>query len=155
MRILVLSDSHGSRMNVERAINSQPNAEVVIHLGDGRRDYDEQQILQRGKLFVAVKGNNDFGSPLSYDETRTFDSKKFFMTHGHRYNVKYTVDNLINVAEENDIDVVLYGHTHIPKIEFFNGKYYVCPGSIGGWEPTYATIDITKAGIVCNIVKLR
>ena len=52
MRILVVSDSHGNGGNLRRAIMAQPNAEVVIHLGDG-----EEEWPPLGKMFLAVRGN--------------------------------------------------------------------------------------------------
>ena len=38
MRILVISDSHGNTRNIERAVESQPEANIIIHLGDGADD---------------------------------------------------------------------------------------------------------------------
>ena len=35
MRILVASDTHGDAASLRRAILAQPQAQVVIHLGDG------------------------------------------------------------------------------------------------------------------------
>ena len=40
MRILVLSDTHGDFSSMLRAIDAQPNAEVIIHCGDGKAQID-------------------------------------------------------------------------------------------------------------------
>ena len=37
MRILVLSDTHGDFYSMKKALDAQPNAEAIIHCGDGRR----------------------------------------------------------------------------------------------------------------------
>ena len=49
------------------------------------------------------------------------------------------------------IDVVVSGHSHVPKIETADGVLYVNPGSAGRRRfrlpITLATIDITPAGL--------
>ena len=48
------------------------------------------------------------------------------MTHGHLYNM-----NTINqIMKENDCDICVTGHTHVPSNQVINGKYYLNPGSI-------------------------
>lgn len=44
----------------------------------------------------------------------TLDGVKFFLTHGHRYSVKYALDALLNAAYFAGADMVLFGHTHTP-----------------------------------------
>ena len=38
MRILVVSDTHGDEGALQRAVQAQPFARTVIHLGDGARE---------------------------------------------------------------------------------------------------------------------
>ena len=40
MRILVVSDTHGDMFTLRKAVLSQPQAEVIIHCGDG----EEQSV---------------------------------------------------------------------------------------------------------------
>ena len=40
MRIVVLSDSHSDAASCEAAIRAHPDAEFVIHLGDGADDLE-------------------------------------------------------------------------------------------------------------------
>ena len=62
MRILVVSDSHGNDGNLRRAILAQPKAEVVIHLGDGEEELLRAKRSFPEKMFLAVRGNCDWGS---------------------------------------------------------------------------------------------
>ena len=64
MRILVVSDSHGNDGNLRRAILAQPKAEVVIHLGDGEEELLRAKRSFPEKMFLAVRGNCDWGSAL-------------------------------------------------------------------------------------------
>ena len=83
MRILVVSDTHGNDSSLRRAILAQPKAEVVIHLGDGEEELLRAKRAFPEKMFLAVRGNCDFGSDLPLTEEFTAQGVKIFYTHGH------------------------------------------------------------------------
>ena len=59
-------------------------------------------------------------------------------------------------ARERQADVLLFGHTHRAEITWDDGLLLFNPGSLsGGADSTYGTLDITPAGIVPNILRLR
>lgn len=155
MRILVLSDSHRYAADALSAIRAQRKAEVIIHLGDGAGDIDSAKLERPGAMFLSVAGNCDFASLLPYELTRTFDNVKIFMTHGYHYDVKNGLSQLEEKARREGAQIALYGHTHIPKVEYRDGLYLMNPGSASGFHATYGTIDLTPAGIVCNIVEIK
>ena len=62
MRILVLSDTHGDFSSMLRAIDAQPNAEVIIHCGDGKAQIDTLIEKYPDKKIIAVRGNCDWGA---------------------------------------------------------------------------------------------
>ena len=88
MRILVVSDTHGNDSSLRRAILAQPKAEVVIHLGDGEEELLRAKRAFPEKMFLAVRGNCDFGSDLPLTGEFTAQGVKIFYTHGHYYGVK-------------------------------------------------------------------
>lgn len=152
MRILVVSDTHRDRASLFRAIMSQPTADVVIHLGDGADEAEEAKRDYPEKMFLLVRGNNDWGAALPSEGLATFLGKHIFYTHGHLYNVKYGMYDVISAARSHKADVLLYGHTHEPRTEYQDGLYIMNPGSLHGNCGTYGILDITPAGIVTNIV---
>ena len=78
----------------------------------------------------------------------TLDGVKFFLTHGHRYSVKYTLDALLNAAYFAGADIVLFGHTHRAVNETMQGLYVVNPGTAGvGAACTYARIETENGAI--------
>lgn len=88
-------------------------------------------------------------SPAANQDTLEFYAGpvKVFATHGHRYYVKSTMDSLLNAAHFSGAQLVLYGHTHIARIEYPAGMTVVNPGSSGlGSEPSFAVIDISDSG---------
>ncbi len=154
MRILVVSDTHGSEANLRRAILAQPAAEIVIHLGDGQAEAERAKRNFPEKMFLQVRGNCDMGSPLPYEGEYTVDGVKIFYTHGHMYNVKMGLYNAVCAAREKGAQVLLYGHTHQALTDYEDGLYLMNPGSLSGWGASYGTLDITPQGIVTNTIKL-
>lgn len=158
MRILVVSDTHHDFKSLQEAVLEQPEASVVIHLGDGEREFDDVAALFPDKQFYAVAGNCDFASQNPTENILTAAGKRIFYTHGHECGVKYTLDTLIARAREQKADIALYGHTHVPYTSYEDDLYIMNPGSLGHpreGQPTYGIIDLTKSGIVLNVINLR
>ena len=155
MRILVVSDSHGDEYSLIRAIKAQPSAEIVVHCGDGADEASRICVNFLDKMVVSVKGNCDFCSSAPISEVFTAEGVKFFVTHGHAYNAKSTLYNLSLAAREQGAQVVLFGHTHNPLSIYDDGLYMLNPGSLRGYASTYGFVDVTKKGIVTNIVELK
>jgi putative phosphoesterase len=156
MRILVVSDSHGDYYNLKKAIASQPTAEVIVHCGDGAKEVEELKTDFADKQIIAVRGNCDWSSTLPPVETVEICGKKLFVTHGHLFQAKFNIYNLVCAAREQKADILLYGHTHCAMNEYDEGIYIMNPGSCHGYGATYGYIDITDKGdIVTNIVTIK
>ena len=155
MRILVHYDTHGDFFSLNQAINEQKSAEVIIHCGDSKDEVQRIKELYKDKAVYAVRGNCDFCSPLNNTELITIEGKKIFITHGHLYNAKMTLYSLCCAAREQDADIVVFGHTHNALNEYDDGLYILNPGSLHGYNSSYAYIDITDKGIMTNIVRLK
>lgn len=153
MRILVVSDTHRDFGALHHAIQTQPKAEIVLHLGDGEEELMQVKLMFPEKMIVGVRGNCDFGSQLPWEDELPVEGKRIFYTHGYTYQVKMTLYNLECAARDRKADIALYGHTHQADIDYRNGLYLMNPGSLHGSYGTYGTIDITPAGLVPNIVK--
>lgn len=155
MRILVISDSHGNLKNVESVIKAQPKAEVIIHCGDGNEQAQYIKDNYREKMVIAVKGNCDWMCDAPSKEVFNISGKRIFVTHGHLYNAKFGLYNLVCAAREEKADILLFGHTHSAMNEYDDGLYIMNPGSCSGYCPSYGYIDITEKGeIVTNIVRI-
>ena len=158
MRIVVISDSHGRTDRVRAAIAQQPQADLFIFLGDGLRDF-KQDMRGVPKEDWCVCGNCDFGYDVEYNLVSYVRDIKFFCTHGHQWNVKLGLEELLQQAKEKGAGVVLYGHTHQSFYKYCDGMHVMNPGSIGNprgpFYPTYGVIDIQGKNIVCSILKLE
>ena len=80
-----------------RAIRQQ-RPDAVFHLGDCERDTQRLEKEFPDLPLYRVCGNCD-REPVNPEVLQlTLDGVKFFLTHGHRYSVKYTLDALLNAA---------------------------------------------------------
>ena len=89
MKILVVSDSHGDYNIISRLVRMQTKADVVIFLGDGYEEFQDLKLDFPQKMFLGVRGNNDWSCPLPLNDEITLEGKKIFFTHGHREHVKF------------------------------------------------------------------
>src|SRR5699024_4567612 len=128
MKIIVISDTHGKNKNILNHILGVEKPDILFHLGD----YTEDGEIISNKLGVdsiIVKGNGEYGSNYKEDELIELKGKKIFLTHGHKYNVRFTLDNIIYKGKEMGADIVLYGHTHVPINIIEDGMHIMNPGS--------------------------
>lgn len=153
MRILVISDTHRDYYSAIRAVQQQPGAEVILHLGDGADEAERLRRQYSEKMVVSVRGNCDWGVETPPDALLRLENKTIYMTHGHLYNVKMSYYPLCCAARERHADIVLFGHTHTPVADYDDGLYLMNPGSLR--DESYGIVDITPAGIVTNLLKLR
>lgn len=148
MRLVVFSDTHGRTQLLEGVVRrTQPD--ILVHLGDHIRDSRVLSETFPDIPLFAVPGNCDFAA--REPDTLEFYAGpvKVFATHGHRYYVKSTMDSLLNAAHFAGAQLVLYGHTHMARIDYPAGMTVVNPGSSGlGTEPTFAQIDISDSGAI-------
>ena len=154
MRILVVSDIHGRDYLLREAIEQQPTARVVLFLGDGIRQVEAMQELYPDRTFYMVPGNCDIGCNSLPIRQETFGGKRFYFTHGHLHDVKYTLYRLDLAARQAEADIVLFGHTHQPYEEYAEGLYLFNPGSLG-YDYSYGYVDVVPGGIRTVVVKLR
>ena len=146
MRLAVFSDTHGSTSLLPATVR-RTNPDILVHLGDHIRDTRALTDEFPDLPLFAVPGNCDFAS--REQEVLEFPAGpvRVFATHGHRYGVKSSMDPLLNAAHFSGAQLVLYGHTHLARIDYIAGMTVVNPGSSGlGAEPTFAQIDISDTG---------
>lgn len=151
VKILVLSDSHGSRSVLKRICDMHKDADYIFFAGDGLTDVFTVTSGMRGE-HVNVYGNCDF---LKKDATREaivqVEGFSFWLCHGDAYGVKSSFEKLKQKALELCADVAVFGHTHIPAeicIPLKKRKYMYLfnPGSVS--EGSFGLISIKDGDIL-------
>lgn len=159
MEVIVMSDSHGNRSNVEEIVKRNLDADMFIHLGDGEDEVNKVAADYPQIKIFHVAGNCDYlsSSPNTL-ELMTDYGHKIFATHGHRFAVVLNTDLLLDAARESGADIVLYGHTHCRFNEYISGTYVLNPGSAScprdGKSCSFARISIRENGVSVNIADI-
>ncbi len=149
MRILIVSDTHGYTENIITYIENNKKPDMIFHLGDYVSDG-----IEIGKRFniptKIVKGNGDYmEEDYNFDELVKIKGKKMLLTHGHKYNINFSIDRLFYRGRELGVDYIFFGHTHIPYIDKIKDIIIMNPGSPSrprsrDGRKTFAIIDIGK-----------
>ena len=143
--VVVISDSHGRKENIDRLLPILAEADYIVHLGDGAADMREISEKYPEKTYVC-KGNCDF-YPALKDYVLDVEGGRVFMCHGDRYRVKSTLLELAKEAKARGADLALFGHTHRAEIVQEDGVTLDNPGALpfpAGLGGTYAYVTISK-----------
>ena len=163
MEFLIVSDTHG-RADRLSTVLSRTHAHVLLFLGDGLRDLN---VVPPEITVRAVRGNCDLFTHDDAPDTRVedFGALRIFLTHGHRYGVKGSIEAAIRAAAEVGADVLLFGHTHrtlertLPIGTLVGDKplekplLVLCPGSLGqppDGHPSFATLTMLSNGLLAG-----
>lgn len=150
MRILIISDTHKKHKNLKRVLERVAPIDLLIHLGDAE-GYEEEIAQMAGCPMEIVAGNNDFFSKLDKERELQLGSYRVLITHGHYYYVSTGIADIKREAEGRQFDLVMFGHTHRPVIDY--GKHVIAlnPGSLSyprqeGRRPSYILMELDASG---------
>ncbi len=161
MKYMFASDIHGSAYYCRKMLKAykEEKAERLVLLGDLLyhgprndlpREYAPKEVIrmlnEKKREIYAVRGNCEaevdqmvLEFPVLGDYCiLSVCGRTFFATHGHVYNQ----DNLPPIMEG---DILIHGHTHVPKAEQKDSYILLNPGSVSipkeGNPPTYGILE--------------
>lgn len=144
MKLLVLSDSHGNVENMAQAVE-RTRPDLICHLGDCWRDAEQLRMLFPSIPMEQVPGNCDFRPDAAAERLLFLGDRRVLLCHGHTYGVKQSLISAGFAAEEKNLDLFLFGHTHRPLWDWRGRTQFVNPGSIGDYrQPTYAVVTLEE-----------
>jgi hypothetical protein len=161
MRLLVISDTHRSLANVYKVINDiYDMIDGIIHLGDVADDVALIKHRFPDLPVYNVLGNCDWGDTSAKEEAvLNIEGKRIFITHGHNYGVNSGIYRLSLRGREVKADCCLYGHTHVPLVEYDGDMVIMNPGSLsqprGGSRYSYGMLIIDESGLRVSTLELR
>ena len=156
MKVLIVSDTHRRDENLWAVIRKEQPFDMMLHMGDSEGSeqcFCDWVCSECGEIHT-VRGNNDFFSRTPKDEEIEICGHKVFMTHGHLYGVSMGTEMLEDEARDRGVDMVMYGHTHKPHLEWCaDGLLVLNPGSLSyprqnGRMSTYAVMNLDAEGHV-------
>lgn len=124
MKILIISDSHGKRDLIDRALMENPDCAMLIHAGDG---YDDVGPADAPAL-IRVPGNCD--RSVDAEDHIVFEAEglRILVTHGNLQRVSYGYSKLTSMARDLGCDIAVFGHTHHAVCTVRHGVILINPG---------------------------
>lgn len=158
MKIGIISDSHHDLNAIDEAICLADDVDCWFHAGDSIEDADYLADVSKKSVY-AVPGNIDWFVKAPQELLVNVADKKIFLTHGHKYGVKWTTKQLYERACQLNADLVIYGHSHVGNEEHIDDKIIVNPGSVAeprdGLNPSFMIADINKGKITIKRIFLK
>ena len=147
MRIGVISDNHGYLDPAVLEIFA--GVSHIIHAGD----IMDPQILERLEAVApvtAVAGNMDSGEPTSVlprEVVGEVAGVRFLVGHKRKRLLRDLAAGSIAGLATDKLDLVIYGHDHIPAAAWVDGTLYLDPGSASAPHeeddgPTVAIVEV-------------
>lgn len=162
VRVGVFSDTHHDVVAIERIVRClclDHACDMLCFLGDCTSDLTVVQkwlrMQENQKICVyAVRGNNDFVATLPDEISVHVGGKKILLVHGHHQRVKQHKLQLLLHAQEEDADIVLFGHTHCSESGYEQGILFINPGAGCGIHPTCALLAIDGEQVYVDILSV-
>lgn len=166
MIIGVMSDTHGYLTEMRRAASRMMDefgAGVIVHLGDDSTDADDlrgmvPELISVPGVLETRYSDRDIPNRIILD----FENVPFLITHTPKRDPHDLPDDIdpTAVAQDGEVNVVLYGHTHKPSMTERSGVYYINPGHLNprdnrGSPMSFAIIELSPPKMEIKIVELE
>jgi len=144
-RVFVLADTH-NRLP-ESVKKMAQDADEIWHLGDVCAETILDELQAIGPILTVVRGNCDSNNdwPLVLDLVRG--------------GLKFRLQHVPPDRPPDIVDVLLHGHTHVPRNERRGRVLFLNPGCVTrpnrGAPPSVAWLEIGDGAINWNLVLLR
>jgi putative phosphoesterase len=159
MKIGVVADTHSLPIPTQ-LISDFKSVNFIIHAGDfcAQREYD---LFCKIKEVKAVWGNMDAPKLKKFFPRREIidvDGVRIGVYHGEGPAAK-TLDYVINEFKGEDLQAVIFGHSHHAFNEVINGVLYFNPGSPNDTVVapfcSYGILEVKNKRITGKIIKVK
>ncbi|WFA10186.1 metallophosphoesterase family protein [Tissierella sp. Yu-01] len=159
MKIGIISDTHISKDSylIKHILDTYfKDVDMIIHAGDYINE-NVIKIIRDYKDFIGVHGNVDNDNVkelLKEKEIITLEGYRIGIFHGHG-NEGATLTRAFNSFKDDNVDIIIFGHSHQPLVKTEKGILMLNPGSITTkrferWF-SYIILELKTDGIKVNL----
>lgn len=158
MKIGIISDTHINNdvSRLDKIINLLGDIGIIIHAGD----YTSMLTIDELKKFTGFMGvygnvdNDDIRKSLKEKVIVEIMGYKIGIYHGHGQG-KTTMDRAYDMFADDNVDIIVFGHSHQPVIMTKGGILMLNPGSPTNkrrerWF-SYILLELNKEGISATL----
>ena len=145
LHVFVLADTHNRLPDPVKEMAK--DADEIWHLGDVCAETILDELGAIGPVVIVVRGNCDsnFEWPLVLNLARG--------------ELKFRLQHIPPDRPPDDVDVLLHGHTHVPRNERRDRVLFLNPGCVTrpnrGAPPSVAWLEIADGEISWKLIPLR
>ncbi|KAL0491092.1 vacuolar protein-sorting protein 29 [Acrasis kona] len=165
-KIVVLSDTHmptRCKKLPPKLLDEIKQCNLIIHAGDWCNK-EMYQLLREYAPVEGVCGNNDkedIMDMFSNKKIIEFEGKKIGVAHGHQgegvSSRASTEEKAVSMFVNDQVDVVIFGHSHIPVLRKEQDVWILNPGSATDKRKqkqfSFAVMHISESSIDIEIIK--
>ncbi len=133
MKVIVISDTHMPRMakGLPPTLKEElKTADLILHAGD----WQTREVYEELTSYAPVEGvcgnvdGQDLIDQFGYQKILTLEGYRIGLVHGH--GKKGTTEGrAIEAFSGMELDLIIFGHSHIPVKKDMNGTILFNPGS--------------------------
>ena len=132
MLIGLISDTHipdRAKEIPEKVFEAFSEVDLIMHAGDLTSPKVIDDLEQIAPV-MAIQGNMDRSKGIDLPAAKVIEAEglKIGIVHGEVYP-RADTQQLVYLAKELDVDILVSGHSHQPKIEQTDGVLLLNPGS--------------------------
>jgi putative phosphoesterase len=182
MKIGVIGDTHipdKSPLLPARIADVFQGLDIILHVGDVTELYVLEEFQESYTLTFAIYGEDDSEEVKQYlEEMRIvrFGDRRVGMIHGHQFEEEQRlrgpglrrifgrkpepltfVNFLLEQFLEDEVDAIIFGHTHQPYVKMHSGVLLFSPGAAlpgPGLRPSTGILDVGEHSITGKIIYL-
>lgn len=159
IRVGVVSDTHNHKIP-DQLWNDFQKVDMIVHAGD-ICDMVDLDRFRKMKATTAVAGNmdeEDVRAALPEKQIIHIEDVIIGVYHGFGPPRKVLV-SAQEMFRADKVDVVIFGHSHIPLMETINGILYFNPGSptdhVCAPYLSYGIIEVNGKSVTGHIIKIK
>ncbi|WP_296803432.1 metallophosphoesterase [uncultured Methanobrevibacter sp.] len=132
MLIGLISDTHipdRAKEIPQKVFDAFSEVDLILHAGD-LTSLKVIEDLEKIAPVMAIQGNMDRVNGINLPAAKVLEAEglKIGIAHGEVYP-RADTQQLVYLARELDVDILITGHSHQPKIEQTDGVLLLNPGS--------------------------
>lgn len=133
MKIIITGDTHipGRESKLpKRLLEACSDADFIIHTGD----WCSPEVFEKLSTLSKVKGvygnvdGEDMRALVPARQLIDIGGLQIGLVHGHG-DKKTTEQRAVEAFAKEQVDAIVFGHSHIPVIKYFKGVLLMNPGS--------------------------
>jgi hypothetical protein len=169
MKLVVMSDSHGNIDFVQKVIKiaEDEKADYIIHLGDDSsdmihfKDFNIQNVIVVPGVYEREYEDKTITN-LQNRILKKFGDVRVLITHTRSSHANDLPQDIKpeELIEKREVDIVLFGHTHLYYADVEDSILFVNPGHLKvedkkGMPPTYAVLEIIDRTVKVRIIGMN